>query len=129
MEKPAAFPQTLEIETTDFHIPSAPATIANIEIQKPKRSLPQPAYPPSFRLIFRLEKTMGLSMGGSVGPNPGWTETAPMEYVRQATADVFSLASLPCALLLPHAAIAGRRANAWSALPKANVAKHRSRTE
>ena len=23
MEKPAAFPQTLEIETTDFHIPSA----------------------------------------------------------------------------------------------------------
>jgi hypothetical protein len=40
MEKPAAFPQTLEIETTDFHIPSAPATIANIDIQKPKGAFP-----------------------------------------------------------------------------------------
>src|SRR5277367_3942457 len=40
MEKPAAFPQTLEIETTDFHIPSAPATIANIDIQRPKGAFP-----------------------------------------------------------------------------------------
>jgi hypothetical protein len=31
------FPPTLEIETTDFHIPSAPATTANLtQIQSPK---------------------------------------------------------------------------------------------
>src|SRR5271155_3709719 len=44
MEKPAAFPQTLEIETTDFHIPSAPAATLTA-IQKPERSLPQFACP------------------------------------------------------------------------------------
>jgi len=38
--KACGFPQTLEIETTDFHIPSAPATIANIDIQKPKGAFP-----------------------------------------------------------------------------------------
>ena len=34
---PTAFPKTLEIETTDSHIPSAPATTANLtEIESPK---------------------------------------------------------------------------------------------
>jgi hypothetical protein len=41
---PTAFPKTLEIERTDFHIPSAPAATLTA-IQKPERSLPQFACP------------------------------------------------------------------------------------
>jgi len=55
---PSALPQTLEIDSADFHIPSAPEKTANfISIPKPERSLPQSDYPTSFRLILRLEKT------------------------------------------------------------------------
>ncbi len=63
MEKPAgiklppAFPRTLEIETTDFHIPSAPAATAKLtQNQIPKGPSPvRPTFAP-FRLILRLEK-------------------------------------------------------------------------
>jgi hypothetical protein len=58
---PTSFPRTLEIETTDSHIPSAPAATASLtEIQNRKEPSPvRPTFAP-FRLIFQLEKTGGL---------------------------------------------------------------------
>src|SRR5271155_2283860 len=63
MEKPAAFPQTLEIETTDFHIPSAPATIANIDIQKPKG-----AFPSLPTVLLQAHPSIGKDWEGHPGP-------------------------------------------------------------
>ena len=55
---PTAFPKTLEIERTDSHIPSAPATTAKLtQNQNPKGPSPvRPTFAP-FRLILQLEKT------------------------------------------------------------------------
>jgi hypothetical protein len=40
---PTAFPKTLEIESTDFHIPSAPTTAAHLtENQNPDRRMIAP---------------------------------------------------------------------------------------
>jgi hypothetical protein len=55
---PTAFPKTLEIERTDFHIPSAPDAAVNLtQNQNPKG--PSPVRPTfaTFRLILQLEKT------------------------------------------------------------------------
>lgn len=59
---PTAFPKTLEIDTTDSHIPSAPTTNANLtEIQTRKEpSLVRLTFAP-FRLILQLEKTRLVS--------------------------------------------------------------------
>jgi len=58
---PTAFPKTLEIETTDFHIPSAPAATVNlIQNQNPKGPSPVRLPFASFRLILQLEKTPRL---------------------------------------------------------------------
>jgi hypothetical protein len=59
---PTSFPRTLEIETTDSHIPSAPTATANLtEIQTRKEPSPvRPTFAP-FRLILQLEKTVVLS--------------------------------------------------------------------
>ena len=56
---PTAFPKTLEIERTDSHIPSAPATTAKLtQNQNPKGPSPvRPTFAP-FRLILQLEKTI-----------------------------------------------------------------------
>jgi hypothetical protein len=55
---PTAFPKTLEIERTDFHIPSAPDATAKLtQNQNPKGPSPVRLTFASFRLIFGLEKT------------------------------------------------------------------------
>jgi hypothetical protein len=55
---PSAFPPTLEIETTDFHIPSATDTTANLtQNQNPKGPSPVRLTFAPFRLILQLEKT------------------------------------------------------------------------
>ena len=55
---PTSFPRTLEIEKTDSHIPSAPATTANLtQIQNPKGPSPVRLTFVPFRLILQLEKT------------------------------------------------------------------------
>ena len=55
---PTPFPKTLEIERTDSHIPSAPATTAKLtQIQNPKGPSPLRLTLAPFRLIFGLEKT------------------------------------------------------------------------
>ena len=38
---PTALPWTLEIETTDSHIPSAPAATANLTQSQTRKDLPQ----------------------------------------------------------------------------------------
>jgi hypothetical protein len=38
---PTAFPKTLEIESTDSHIPSAPATAAKLTQNQTRKDLPQ----------------------------------------------------------------------------------------
>ena len=55
---PTALPQTLEIDSTDSHIPSAPAAAAKLtQNQNPKGPSPvRPTFAP-FRLILQLEKT------------------------------------------------------------------------
>ena len=54
---PTALPQTLEIDRADFHIPSAPTASMN-QFQIPKGQNPLRRSFASFRLIFRLEKTV-----------------------------------------------------------------------
>ena len=56
---PTALPQTSEIDSADFHIPSAPTASMN-RIQIPKGQNPLRLPFASFRLIFGLEKTAPL---------------------------------------------------------------------
>jgi hypothetical protein len=57
---PTSFPQTLEIDRTDSHIPSTPTTAANLtQTQTPKGAFPSSPDLRSFRLILQLEKTLG----------------------------------------------------------------------
>src|ERR1700733_11733604 len=72
---PTAFPKTLEIESTDFHIPSAPTTAAHLtENQNPDRRMIAPpaqmisssSIPAAFQKIrFLMIDNMG---GGSPRP-------------------------------------------------------------
>src|SRR5271166_4983572 len=56
---PTAFPKTLEIERTDFHISSAPTTAANLtQFKTRKEPFPVRLTFAPFRLILRLEKTL-----------------------------------------------------------------------
>ena len=58
IKPPTAFPKTLEIDQTDFHIPSAPAATASLtQNQNPKGPSPLRLTFTPFRLILRLEKT------------------------------------------------------------------------
>src|SRR5271165_1726409 len=58
---PTAFPKTLEIERTDFHISSAPTTAANLtQFKTRKEPFPVRLTFAPFRLILRLEKTVTL---------------------------------------------------------------------
>jgi hypothetical protein len=70
------FPQTLEIDETDSHIPSATSTTASLtEIKTRKEPSPvRPTFAP-FRLIVQLEKTetAGLrSFRYSIDETDGW---------------------------------------------------------
>jgi hypothetical protein len=57
-KKPPAFPKTLEIERTDFHISSARTTAANLtQFKTRKEPFPVRLTFAPFRLIPRLEKT------------------------------------------------------------------------
>jgi hypothetical protein len=69
---PTAFPKTLEIETTDSHIPSAPADTVNLtQNQNPKGPSPVRLTFATFRLILQLEKTlMGKSQCHLATPSP-----------------------------------------------------------
>ena len=60
---PTAFPKTLEIERTDFHISSAPTTAANLtQFKTRKEPFPVRLTFAPFRLILRLEKTQCESL-------------------------------------------------------------------
>lgn len=67
---PTAFPKTLEIERTDFHISSAPTTAANLtQFKTRKEPFPVRLTFAPFRLILRLEKTLPrLAMGAETIP-------------------------------------------------------------
>jgi hypothetical protein len=66
---PSAFPPTLEIETTDFHIPSATDTTANLtQNQNPKGPSPVRLTFAPFRLILQLEKTVHFEAPGTRRP-------------------------------------------------------------